>query len=70
MTIDEYRSAVQELLDRIENGYGDNEDMHMEEDRLMVKALRAIASGEEADPREWARLALTLADSLYTRWYA
>jgi hypothetical protein len=66
MCPDDVRAAV-EVIRSVED---DIEDVHVQEDTLRERVLKAIAEGDCDQPQECARIALTTSEIGDTRWYA
>lgn len=65
LTIEEARRRVSKL--RLLAGGGDHERCHIEEDKLLLDALRAISAGVE-DPAMLASIVLEVEKMEFERW--
>lgn len=68
-TVDDIQRGVEELVARVRDGPGDEENWHIAEDKILHEALAAIAKGAE-DAQTIAREALMVRDIAFSRWYA
>ena len=71
LAVGDSEGEVARMAAAIATNGGDNEMLHCDEDALLYRTLRAIATGKHFDsPADLAAAALKLSDLNYSRWYA
>ena len=60
---------IERLLGNVREALS-NDEAHTAQDKLYVAVLSAIADGTAENPGDMARLALTVLDIKFERWYS